>query len=51
MLRRRFSGEMEKFEQQLAEILWTIGFHFQADGITPTRSPELLLDAAEKVLR
>src|SRR5438128_6770414 len=43
-------GQIEKSQEQLEKILWTIGFHFQADGITSAGSPQFLLDSAQEVL-
>src|SRR6266568_1366899 len=44
-------GQIEKPQEQLEKIFRTIGFDFEADSITPTGAPQLLLDGAQKVLR
>ena len=31
--------QIVKLEQQFDEILWAIGFHFQADGVTAAGAP------------
>src|ERR1043165_8311907 len=43
--------QIEKPQEQLEKIFWTIGFDFEADGIALTGPPQLLLDGAQKVLR
>ncbi len=43
-------AQVEKLEEQFAEILGTIGFHFEPDRVAAARSPEFLLDAAEQVV-
>ena len=32
-------SQLEEPQQQLEKVLRTIGFHFQADRIAPTRAP------------
>ena len=43
-------AEIEKLEQQLAEIFRAIGFYFEPDGIAAAGTPQFLLDAAEKIV-
>ncbi len=42
--------ELEKLEEQLAEIFRTIGPYFETDRIAPARTPQFLLDAAQEVI-
>ena len=37
--------QIEEPQQQFENVFWTIGFHFEADGLAAARSPQLLFDA------
>ncbi len=43
--------QIEKSEEQVAEIWWTIRFHFQPNGIAATGTPQFLLNRAQQVFR
>ena len=43
-------AEIEKLEEQFAEILRAIRLHFEPDRIAAARSPQFLLDAAQEVV-
>ena len=43
--------QIEKVEEQIAEIRRTIRFHFQANGVAAAGTPQFLLDRAQEVLR
>src|SRR5205085_7448160 len=43
--------EIEKGEEQVAEVTWTIGFHFEPNGVAAAGPPQLLLDRAQQIFR
>src|SRR4030095_15900255 len=43
--------QLEKLQEEIGEIVRTIGFHFQPHGVAPARTPEFLFDAAQEVVR
>src|SRR5205823_6421153 len=43
--------QIEKGEEQVAEIWWTIRFHFKPNGIAATGTPQFLLNRAQQVFR
>ncbi len=44
-------AQIEKLEKQFAKILRAICFHFQTDRVAAARTPQFLLDAAQKIFR
>ena len=43
--------QIEKFEEQLAEIARAIGFHFETDGVAAARPAQFLFDGAKEIFR
>src|SRR4029077_14993955 len=43
--------QIEKSEEQVAEIWWTIRFHFQPNGIAAAGTPQFLLNRPQQVFR
>src|SRR5205823_7676829 len=43
--------QIEKSEEQIAEIRWTIRFHLEANGIAAAGTPQFLLNRAQQVFR
>src|SRR2546430_17390683 len=43
--------QIEKGEEQIAEVAWTIRFYFEPDGITTTGTPQFLFDCAKQIFR
>src|SRR5437868_679545 len=43
--------QIEKGEEQIAEIVWTIRFYFETDGIAATGASQFLFDCAQQVFR
>src|SRR6266566_7421622 len=43
--------QIEKGEEQIAEVAWTIRFHLEPDGITTTGTPQFLLNRPQQVFR
>ena len=43
-------SEIKKLEKQFAEIFRTIRCHFQAHRVAAARTPQFLLDAAQKII-
>ena len=43
--------QIEKSEEQVAEIRWTIRFHFQPNSIAAAGTPQFLLNSAQQVFR
>ena len=42
-------AQIEKLEEQFAKILRAIRFHFEPHGVAAARTPQFLLDAAQKI--
>jgi hypothetical protein len=43
--------QLKKFQEEIGEVVRAIRFHFQPHGVAPARTPQLLLDAAQEVVR
>src|SRR4030095_15014056 len=43
--------QLEKLQEEIGEIVRTIGFHFQPHGVAPARTPEVPLAAGQRVGR
>src|SRR2546423_14376556 len=43
--------QIEKSQEQIAEIRWAIRFHFEPNGIAATGTPQFLLNRAQQVFR
>src|SRR5438270_7936912 len=43
--------QIEKGEEQIAEVAWAIRFYFETHGITTTGSPQFLLNRPQQVFR